>query len=348
MIGLIFEKESSPGAADWQAANTAFTNETGTPVVSIAETLSGALLGGTYTITFTASDPGVDAFVTVSAADVNNPNNGNTATVDLDGATPSTDLIPGLAIIFDDAIGFLDTWEAVITVGHDFGSLANFGAASGSGSTGIRVRARNTGDDVGANCKAEVATIVIPVAKVGQIFDKVLTFADSAVEKLDVDSIVSPYAITVENKAGAGAAITADIKVDGALVNVINLTDDSETTSEDLTVVDRYQITDGDLEDVVFQLSESILNTATANLLIFDAALIQIAADENGSPGTWGTADCVLTTTGQASGVIPAAGVAYFWIRILIPSGSFYSKSNPRPVSVRLYGEAEGSANWAD
>jgi hypothetical protein len=348
MPGLIFEVESSPGANDWYAANNAFENNEGTPVVSVAETLSGALIPGTYTVTFTGSDPGVDATAEVSTADPNNPNDGNTATVDLDGATPSTNLIPGLSIIFDDDAGFDDTWEAVITVGHDFGTKANFGAGAGSGSTGIRVRAHNTGDDTGSNCKAEVAPIAILVEKVGRIFDKVLTFADSAVEKLDVDDIVSPYAITVENKTGTLAAITADIKVDGALVDVINLTDDTEGTSEDLTVVDRYRITDGDLQDIVFQLSQSILNTATANLLIFAAALIQIAADENGSPGTWGTADVVLTAAGEAAGVIPADDVAYFWIRVLIPEGSLYSKSNPRPVPIRLYGEAAGSANWAD
>lgn len=263
----------------------------------------------------------------------------------LDGATAYDNIVPSVDLVFSDAAGFLDTWTAQVRVGRYAGGFAAFGAGAGVPGAGRRHRVENTGTGPATACAVQIVNIVKLYPKVGEIFEFVKPFAENAVEKLDGDQ-TAPYAITVENKAGAGASITADIKVDGALVNVRD-EDDNVTTSEDLTVVDIYTIDDGDLEGVVFKLSQSILNTATANILIFENLHTQIAEDIAGAAGTYGTTDVPLTEDGEAEGTITAGGVAHYWERTLVADGSSSSR-NPAPGDVRLVGSVSDGAGWGD
>lgn len=345
MPGLECRLEETALSGTFVAAAARLTNTVGTPVVSVAANDDGGAIAGVYGLTFEDVDPGVSATVKISTDSVNNPNRDSVGkVVDLDSISAYTNIVRGVDIVFDDDVGFLDTWTAQIRIGLSFGTVQAFGTIVPS--TSRKIRVYNTGDEEGQNCKAELVNIVKHWAKVGKIFERVFPFAENATEKLTGDS-VSPYAITVENVTGSGSAKTMDVLVDGVAVNIENLTDLTTGTSEGIGVVDRYRITSGDLEDVTFLLSQDAVNDDEANILIFDKRFMQIAPDTAGSPGTFGTADVDLTETGEATGVITAAGFADFHVRVLVNDGA-NSSSNPHPLDVRISGETSESANWTD
>lgn len=346
MSGLVTKIEETPLSGTFVDSSCRLTNQTGTPVVSATANGDGGAIAGVYSLTFDASDPGVDATVKVNADSVNNPNIDQTGkTVLLDGTTAYHNIIRGVDIVFDDDAGFLNTWTAQIKVGLSFGAAQAFGASAGIPGTSRKVRVENTGSENASNCLAELVNIVKHWAKVGTIFARVFPFAEAATEKL-TDGQVSPYAITVDNVTGSGAGKTMDVLFDGSPLSVINLTDSTTGTSEGLNVVDRYRITGGNLEDVEFILSEDATDSDTANILIFSTRFMQIAPDESGSPGTFGTADVDLTETGESAGTITAGGFADFHVRILVTDGG-NSLSNPYPLDVRVSGEVSSSADWS-
>lgn len=343
MPGLRDFLEEVEGSDVWVESAARFTNAVGTPIVSADANEDGSAIADIYTLTFDTVVAETSANVTVTTQSPDNPYDGNSFAVALDGVTAYDNIVPGVDLVFSDAAGFLDTWAAQVRVGRYAGGFAAFGAGAGVPGAGRRHRVENTGTGPATACAVQIVNIVKLYPKVGKIFEYVEPFAEAAVEKLDGDQ-TAPYAITVENKTGSGAAITADIKVDGALVNVRD-EDDNVTTSEDLTVVDIYTIDDGDLEGVVFKLSQSILNTATANILIFENLHTQIAEDIAGAAGTYGTTDVPLTEDGEAEGEITAGGVAYYWERTLVADGSSSSR-NPTPGDLRLVGSVSLGAGW--
>lgn len=350
MAGLEDQIEEVAGSTTFVASGARFDNDTGTPLVSATANDDGTGIAGVYSLTFENVVAGVSADVHVAVTSPDNPYSteaaqsprfGTVYAVDLDAVTEYDNIVPGVTLVFDDDAGFLDTWAAEVRVGRYAGQFPAFGAVAPG--TGRRHRVENTGIGPGSDCKAQVVTQAVLWPKVGTIFEFISPFADDAVEKQTADK-TSPYAVTVENKAGAGASITADIKFDGALVDVAD-EDGNVTTSEDLTVVNTYTVDSGDLEGLTFRLSQSILNSATANVLIFENLHTQIAPDVSGAAGTYGTSDVDLTEDGQATGVITAGGFAYYWERANVQVGA-NSISNPRPGSVRLIGDASEAAGW--
>lgn len=352
MPGLEDQIEEVSGSDVWVASAARNVPVTGTPLVSATANEDGSAIADNYTLTFENVDPGVSADVHVACDSPNNPHSteaanspkfGTVYTVDLDGVTEYDNIVPSATVIFSDDVGFLDNWEAELRVGRYAGQFQAFNNGVPVPGTGRRHRVENTGIGPGTNCKAQLVTLAVLYTKVGTVFEFISPFAEDAAEK-QTDGKTAPYAVTVENKAGVGAAITADIKFDGALVNVAD-EDGNVTTSEDLTVVNTYTVDDGDLEGLAFRLSQLILNTATANVLIFENLHTQIAPDIAGAAGTYGTDDVVLTEDGEDDGTITAGGFAYYWERTLVVQGA-NSISNPRPGSVRLYGEASEAAGW--
>lgn len=352
MAGLRDFLEEEAGSDDWVESAARFDNLTGIPLVSAVANDDGSAIADTYTLTFENADPGVSADVHVACQSPNNPYStefanspkfGTVYAVDLDGVTEYDNIVPGVTLVFDDDALFDDTWEAEVRVGRYAGEFPAFNTGAPVPGTGRRHRVENTGSGPGINCKAQLVTLAVLYPKVGTVFEFISPFAEDAAEK-QTDGKTAPYAVTVENKAGSGASITADIKFDGALVNVADESG-NETTSEDLTVVDTYTVIDGDLEGLSFRLSQLILNSATANVLIFENLHTQIAPDISGAAGTYGTDDVDLTEDGEDAGTITAGGFAYYWERTLVVQGS-NSVSNPRPGSVRLYGEAAEAAGW--
>lgn len=339
--------EEVAGSGTFVAATARYTNNTGTPIVSVAANNKGSLIAGVYNLTFASVVAATSANCTVTPTNTNNPSatgSPNAAgltrpavAVTLDGTTAHSNVIEGLDIVFSNSGSFTNSWTGQIRVGYDFGSQQAFGSIVAS--TQRKIRAYNTGSDTATNCKARCLPNVVAWPKVGEIFAGVRPFAEDAVEKLS-GTIIDNYAITVGNVTGSGASKTMDVFVDGNPVDVImldinNQPTGSEISSDDLNVTNYYRITTGDLTDVEFKLSEDATNSDTANIFIFDTRHIQIAPDESGSPGTWGTADVTLTESGQAAGVIRATGFASFWIRALTTDGAD-SESNPYSMNVAL------------
>lgn len=351
MAGLVAQIETTAGSNVW-VEMARFTNTNGTPIVSVEILDFFQLLPGTYQFTFANVVAETDADVSVVCP--LNPNRTRVShpavTVALDGVTVESSVIRGLGIVFSDSASFTNSWTATINIGIDQGSRPNFGSSLGQSSNARKVRVENTGTDEALNCKARL----LPKSKVwatsGEIFENVRIFSEDLVEKITSGQI-EPYAITVSNVTGSGAAKTFDLLVDASLVDVVLLDDmgnpdGGEITSEDLTVVDWYRITSGDLTGLEFLLSQAAIVTDTANLLVFSVRFVRIAPDENGSAGTFGTTDVVLTEEDQPAGAIRAGGFAFFHIDVVVTS-SGVTRSNPYCCDVNLYAETGVEAGFS-
>lgn len=352
MAGLIAQIEETAGSGTFVAMNVRHTNSVGTPLVSSADAGNGENIGGVYTLTFTSVVAGVSAQVHVAVDSVNNPYRDsatlspNPQTVNLDGSTVYSRVVPGVNLVFSSSGSFNSTWTAEVRCGISEFRNAYLPEAGTTG-TERRIRVLNSGSGPGQACKARLLPHVKPFRIVGQIFADVREFAEAADEKLSGNQ-VAPYVITVLGVLGSGASKTMDFRVDGSAVNVENLTTAATGTSDDLNVVDYYRITAGGLEDVEFLLSQAAVNSDECNILIFVNRYTQLAPDVTGAPGTWtgvGT-DVDLTETGQTVGTITASGVAYHWRRTLIPVGS-ETESNPYPTDVCYEGAAGSAAGWS-
>ena len=345
-MSLIVEIEEVAGSNTWVEMRSRLTNGPGTPVSAAIANDTGQAIAGNYTLQFSSVIAGTSATVKVLTSSPDNPYRDLTGrTVNLNNSTVYRDLIGGVDLKFSSSGSFSNMWEAEIRIGHSFGAVAAFGSEAGQATDPRKIRVRNDDEaEAAQNVRAVIASHVKMFPTSGVVFAAVLDFAAAATEKI-TDGQVQPYAMTVENKAGSGAGITADIKVDGDLVNVRNKTTNDEGTSEDLNVVDVYEITDGDLEGVEFQLSQAILNTATANILIFDSRFTQIAPDVGGAPGDWGTVEVLITSDGEDEGTIAASGFGFFHVRMLAPDGSI-SKSNPYVADVQILAESSSAAGW--
>ena len=226
----------------------------------------------------------------------------------LDNATVYRDIVGGVNLKFSSSLSFANTWQTEIRIGHSFGPVAAFGASAGQPGDSIKIRVRNEqGDEEEPEAAQNVRAVVARHAKLyptsGVVFEKFFDFAASGVEKI-TDGHVQPYAVTVESKSGSGASKTGDIKFEGDLVNVRNKTNNAEGTSEDLNVVDIYEVTDGNLEGIEFQLAQLVTNAATANVT-------QTAPDLGGAPGDWGNVDVFITSDGEDEGVIAPGSFGY-------------------------------------
>lgn len=346
MPGLEAQIEETAGSTTFVAMGARFTNSTGTPLVSADANENGEAIADVYTLTFTSVIAGTSATVTVSAESPNNPYDGRVKTgVLLDDTTVYDDIIGGVDLVFDNSGSFTGSWAAEVRVGHPFGAFNAFPPDAGTPSGSRQIQVENTGADDAQNCVARLIPVVKRYRITNHVFERLRPFAESAVEKLSGLQI-APYVITVSGVLGSGASKTMDFRVDGSAVDVINLTDQSTGTSDDLNVVDFYRITSGNLEDVEFKLSQDAVSSNEENLLVFEHRFSQIAADVAGTPGSFGTADIDLTESGEATGTITPAGTALFWVRVLVPDGG-NAESNPYQCDVALEGSVSGSAGWS-
>lgn len=342
-------------AAVWTDAAARLTNTTGTPVVSAVANGDGRAIADVYTLDFSAVTPGVSADVAVGTSSPNNPYGGETHTVDLDALTEYTDIIPGVTLVFDDDGGFTNAWAATINVGEFLGTFDAFGGGAGVPSAGVRHRVLNDGTGAVSDAKATLLPIAKWVKMIGIVFDTVRNFAEGATEKQagGGSSQIIPYAITIDDVAGAGAGKTCTVKVDGVTFAAASLRDLSTGVAQDGTLVKAvspghfYRVILGDLTGLEFAIHEDAADGDEANVLIFEGRFVQIAPDVAGVAGAYGIADIVLTQTGEAAGVIQPAGTAFFWRRVLVPAGG-NAESNPYPGDTALKGTETGAAGWLD
>jgi hypothetical protein len=349
---MLIDKISLDGGSSWLASAARYTNGTGTMLASAADAASGEALSDVYTLTASAVSGGT-ATITVTTSSPNNPFSGRVATgVALDGATIYDNIVPGVLLVFSNttANGNVST----VTVGVYGGTFDAFGVGAGVPSAATRHQVLNNGTGAVADAVAQLLAHSVLYKKVGAgIFSSIKPFAPGATEKVlgGGSTRTEPYHMTVANVTGSGSAKVADLLVDGTLLgaaSVLDITTGATQTGAALKAIVNYpyRIVSGPLTGVEFNISPSVANTDTANILIFPARYVQIAPDSAGSPGTWGTSDVTLTQAGQSAGVILPSGVAYYHSRIVVPAGAG-SESNPHPGDVALAGTETGIANWA-
>jgi len=339
MSGLVAKIELIPGSGTWVDRACGFTNQTGTPVFSAAANGLGEAIPGEYSLAFSSVVAGVSATVTVSASDTNIYNGRVVAGVLLDELSISSDVIPGIDLVFDSSA--TNGNVADVRVGKDWGSLAAFPPAAGTPGTPMRVQVVNTHPtDTIFLPAATLKPMPIRKKKTGEVFARVRPFAPTAVQKFTGNKTM-PYVLAVSGVTGVGALKVMDLTLDGApIATVTNLTDSSSSDSSGLNVVDYYRAEDGDGQTIEFLLSENAVDGDFENLLIFAPRFLQLAPDVGGpAPGIWGSADVTLAAE------LAPAGVAYYWERPLVPDGG-NSESNPYPMEVSLEGQVASSAGW--
>lgn len=342
-------------AAVWTASAVRGANTTGTPLVlgSLAETGTGEAISDDYTLVLSAVSGGT-ATVTVGTLSPNNPYKGRVVSgVALDGVTIYRNIIPGIAIVFSGtgANGNVGT----VYVGSYSGTYDAFGVDAGTPQDETRHQAYNTGPGSVSSAVATLLSKAIHVRKVGAVFGLVRPFAPGATYKPlgGGSDQINPYQAAISAVAGAGAGKTATLQFDGALLgaaSILDLTTGLTQNSSGLKAITPayiYRVVTGNLTGLEFALDPTCANGDTANILIFPHRYVQITNDVAGAANGagWGTADVVLTQSGQAAGVIQPLGDAYFWTRVVIPPGSD-SSSNPWVSFVALSGTESSAANW--
>jgi len=320
-------------------------------VDSVTPLDSGEAIADVYTLVISNVSAGVSCTVTVSTESTNNPYNGRVVNGVLLNGTSYSNIIPGYGIVIDNTVVNGD--EADITIGNHLGTIAASGAGAGTPTAGVRHRVVNTGVTSVNGCVARLLTNAVMVKKVGNVFAFVNPFAPGATEKTlgGGSSRMQPYNLAISGVAGSGAGKTATLSIDGGAFPANSILDVTTGVTQNGTGLKAispnymYRIVLGPLTGVEFSLSANCANGNTANILIFPSRYIQIAPDVAGAEGAYGTADVVLTQTGQPAGTIQGGGAAFYWTRLLVPESSD-SESNPYPANVSLEGNDTGAANW--
>lgn len=334
----------------WIDSRVKRTNMSGTPVTSVAESGTGEMIPDEYALTLSAVAGGT-ATVTVASSSPNNPYNGKVVTgVPLDGVTAVTNVVPGVAIIFSATGANGNT--ADVFAGQFLGIFDASGVEAGVPSDGVRHQVVNTGTAPVSDAKAMLLTQAVLVKKTGTVFSWIKSFADDAVEKTvgGGSDRVMPYALKTIAVSGVGVAKVATLQVDGVTLgaaSILDLNTGTEVSGTGLKAISgqSYRILTGNLEGLEFAISPECATNDIANVLVFNSRFIQIAPDEDGSEGAYGTVDVPLTQEGVSAGVIEPSGEAYYWVRVLVPlSGN--SESNPHPINVALQASESGEAGW--
>lgn len=337
----------------WVDSDVRGENTAGTPVVSAVLGNTGEEISGVYTLTI-SNRSGATGDVTIATDDANNPFDGRVVTgVQFDDTTETIDVVPGVTIVFDNAAANGNTAE--ITIGNPYGSFDASGVGAGVPTAGVQHQVENDGASSVANAKAQLLTQAIWVRNPDRVFDYIGPFAESAVEKTagGGSDRVMPYVVTISGVSGSGPSKVATISIDGVAMPALSLLDlttgdlVSGTGIKAVSPAYPYRVADGDLEGLEFALHEDVANTDECNLLIFPSRYVQIAEDVAGVAGTYGTDPVDLTESGEATGVITASGVAYYWTRFLVPL-SANNESNPYPCNVALTASQSTAAGWED
>jgi hypothetical protein len=331
----------------------AIENIVGTPLESYEDSADGRGIVDEYNLTFDTVVAGATANVTVETASPNNPYSGATFAIALDAATEYKDIIPGVTLIFSDAGGFLNTWEVTVFLGNYLGGFAASGSGAGVASAGVKHRVENTGAGSVSGSKATLKTLARWTKKVGRVFDTVRPQANDAVEKVTGggSNRIEPYVFTISAVAGVDEDKTCSVSVDGVLFPADSLKDlatgdlQSGALVKAVSPANFYEVMSGDLEGLVFAIDAGVANGNTANVLIFENRYLQIAEDVAGIAGAYGVADVDLTESGEATGVITAGGLAFYWLRVLVPEGSS-AESNPYQADVAFEALEGSPANW--
>lgn len=340
-----------PGSG-WQDSNLEVIASTGSVIVSAELSGSGEELSGEYELVVSARAGGTGT-ITVEASTPNNPYNGKViASLAFDDTTEHENIVPGVKIILDSSA--VDTDEAIVNLGQYKGSFDASGVGAGTPTAGVRHQVENDGASEVIDAKVRLLTQAVLVKLGGDdLFSTISPFAEDAIEKTagGGSDRVMPYKFTASSISGSGPSKTCTLQVDGSPIATDYIQDLDTGGLQDGTLLKAvdpphyYQFVDGPLKGLQFSVHENVANTDEANVLVFNSRYVQIAPDVGGSAGTYGTSDVDLTQSGQATGVILASGVAYYWRRELVPSGG-NNESNPHPLNVALQANLADEAGW--
>lgn len=328
-----------------------YTNTVGTPIHSATADESGELIGGRYSLTFSSVVAGTSATAAVTFESTNHyvyaAGVSRTANVLLNETTANTTLVPGVSILFDNNAAFANTWTGYIDAGDYLGTI-NAGAGAG---VGVRIAAVNVGSTTLTNCKVVVnREKAKPVRKAGTGgFKSVKVYTTGAVEKEVAGTLQTDnYALTFANLNTGVSPNRIDMLVDGSTITTVRDVDaDSTQTSASLKRdgTTRYRIESGGLTGIELVVRSDAANADTANILVWEPRHIQIAPDNAGTAGTYGTADVTLTQSGQPSGYIQAGQAAYFWYRTNVALGASPNK-NVHPLDFYFTYSNTGMADF--
>lgn len=334
----------------WLASAARHTNTTGAPIVSVTDLNTGEALADEYALALSAVGGGTGT-VTVNTSSPNNPYKGRVvAGVALDGATVRKDIVPGVGIVFAGTAANGNV--ATVYVGLYLGAFDAFGVDAGTPFAVTRHRVVNTGSGPVSNAQAALKTHAVLYKQIGNALSRVAPFADGATEK-ETGVRTAPYNVVISATAGAGAGKTCSVAVDGAVVPAGQLTDLNTAGVQGGTLVKaiagqsyRFNAPHA-LAGLEFSVDPNCANGDEANVLIFNVRHIQIAREVAGAPddADWGTDPVVLTQAGQPAGTIQPAAEAFFYTRVVVPSGASAEK-NPHPANVSITATETGSANW--
>jgi hypothetical protein len=338
-------------AAVWRDSNVYATNTSGNVLVSASRNGSGEELSDVYTLSVSARVGGTGT-VTVSTVSKNNPYDGRVvAGVNFDDATIYDNIVPGVDLVFDNAA--VNTNTATVEVGQYQGSFDASGVGAGVPTDGIRHRVTNDASAEVSDAKVRLLTQAVLVVIDHDVFSYISPFAEEAIEKTvgGGSDRVMPYKIEVSGVAGVGPAKTCTITIDGDAVGVDHIQDVTTGELQDGTLLKcvtpnyPYLFVDGPLKGLEFAMHPDAANLDEANIMIFNSRYTEIAEDIGGVEGTYGTTDVTLTEVGEAVGVISPAGVAYYWVRNLVPAAAS-NESNPHPCNIVLQASEAADAGW--
>lgn len=188
------------------------------------------------------------------------------------------------------------------------------------------------------------------VLKAGaRAFTSVQVVDDTPTEHVSATQIL-PINFTFANLDTAASPDEIDVVMDGvAGFDVLNVDSGVTTTSTQLLMdaSTRYQIVEAGAycENVIFVLATTAANSSEENVLVFNVRHVEIANDNAGTPGTWGTTALTLTQSGEPAGNINPSGAVNVWLRI-DTSALASNKQNPFPGDFFLEYNDTGEADW--
>lgn len=349
-----------------------YANTTGS-LISATPTLdgSGREIGDVYTLVASAVALGAPntCTITVTSASGLGPYDGGVfAGVVCDGATTRDDIVPGVVLTFSSsgslANGWTSTvsvglWAGLITAGNPGGTQISWASginlpgsgvvSSGDPSFIAKILMTNTGASVLTGCALRLLPRAKLVKKSGNRAIASIRVVNTTPTEHDVGGQIQPINFTFANLDTAATPDEIDVLMDAvAAFDVTEVETGTPLTSTQLKMDGtEYQIAESGAycEGVIFALASTATNASEENVLVFNVRHVEIALDNAGTPGTWGTTDLVLTQSGQPSGNINPAGACAVWVRIDTQALAS-NKQNPFPGDLSVQYDDTGEADW--
>lgn len=323
-----------------------YRNVVNTPCVSltrVADYGAGDLqcLAGLYRFTFVSATTVICECI--EADDQRNELTFSTPrTVTCDDSTPNYNLLPGWAIVLSASVAEDDIFEVGIGVLFDTNDYVwargtNLGrvipALSG---TERLLYAHNDSDEVQCNTRL-IATNAAWIVNTESYFQPIYAFRQVGETNPTAHADLDGVTISFANVSGG----TCDILVDGAVVSIYDVTNDTTIGTatglecDDATV---YRFSDGTAyQSIEFVLSSALEGTDTATIYVSDGgSFIELSDGSNG----WvaGTTGLYLQSSGLGEGVVDADDSISFYVRPNAGAGAD-STLNLRAYSLRIASE---------